>query len=383
MKAICVALLSPLVLAACAAGGEHAASRVDSAGIEIVTSPAEDLPAPWTLVPIGRFGGGSSDTLLVAEPDELRLAAGAGRFFVLDPEAPRVITLDSSGQLLSMFGKVGDGPGEIRDPLAIALSGKDSVTLLDMARWRLLTFSPEGDTLGDAAIPGESMGTFGLGYLGGALVMERHVRESTRMTRDLVIVGRGDSGVLARYRSPEVRTMEVAKCGVVMRLPPLLEPRLEWSSAGDWLAVVSSAEYDVGVFHVGSAPRRVRRAIAPREGAEELARRELGEGWELNTGERTCLVPPDEVIEGRGVADRVPTIERLLIDADGWLRVLRYSVGDEAEKVDVFNPAGEYIGTITGEDAMPAAAAGDYIATAMEDSLGLASIVVSRIEGRR
>ena len=87
-------------------------------------------------------------------------------------------------------------------------------------------------------------------------------------------------------------------------------------------------------------------------------------------------------MEQMGVADLVPAIQDVMIDADGWLRIQRFVVGDEPVLVDIFNPDGEYVGTFTGANPMPAAAFGDYVATATEDSLGFPTIVVSRIDGR-
>ena len=384
MKAIGVALLGPLALVACAAGGEHAASRVDSAGIEIVTSSAEDLPAPWTVDRVGTIGGSPSDTLLVSGADDLELAAGSDRFYVLDRRAYRVAMVDTLGWLLGSFGKEGDGPGEMRTAMAVAVGDNGDVTLLDMGRGRLISFSATGEPLGDDPIPPAHMGTFRLGHLGPDLVMDRRVADSTSMAMEVVIVSRGDSGVLASLPLPEMRMVSLHACGMEFQLPamPILSPGLNWSSSGDWLAVVSDAAYDVRVFHTGGAPRRLRRTVPPREATEEIALQAIGEAGGLSFSGGDCSLAPEEMVDKMGVADRVPAIQDVLIDSEGWLRVQRYSVGDEPVQVDVFNPDGEYVGTMSGEHPMPDAASGNYIATAVDDSLGLPTIVISRIDGR-
>ncbi|HEU4801477.1 MAG TPA: hypothetical protein VFS94_12700 [Gemmatimonadales bacterium] len=383
MKAICVALLSPLVLAACAAGGEHAATRVDSAGVEIVTSSAEDLPAPWSLVEVGKFGGELGDTILVSSAERLTVIAGSDRFYALDPRASRVVVIDTLGMMLRAFGRAGDGPGELRYPAALSVLA-DTVTVLDLNRGRLVFYSSDGETLGDEPIPEAHNRSFRVGYFGHELVMDRRSQDSTGVITEVLVVARGDSGVLERHWSPTPGSAELTACGmrVVMRAMPLFAPRLQWSSSGDWLAVVSSADYDIMVHHVGSAPRRVRRAIQARKASEELARQYIGESWKLGIDNRDCDVAPDEVMEQMGVADLVPAIQDVMIDADGWLRIQRFVVGDEPVLVDIFNPDGEYVGTFTGANPMPAAAFGDYVATATEDSLGFPTIVVSRIDGR-
>lgn len=375
-------LLAPLGIAACGAADAHVADRVDSAGIEIVTSPGEDLPAPWELVEVGKVGGGLSDTLFEEDPEFLVLDGGSSHFFVLDRTARRIVTLDTLARVVSVFGRSGDGPGEFRFPSSVSAARGDDLTVLDVGRRRLISFSPTGDTRGDQAMPEGYAGGFRLGYLGDALVLEKARRDSTRRSLDLAIVGRGDSGILARYRSPEARSVTFPSCGVSMMEPPLFSPYLSWSAAGDWLAVSATDEYDVSVYHGGSTPRRVRRAIPPRAATEELARQELGEGREMRVGDRRCTIPADEVMEARGIGERIPAIRRVVVDTDGWLRVMRYTIRGEVQKVDVFNPDGEYIGTMTGEHPMPDAVAGSYVAKAIEDTLGLPTIVVSRIEGR-
>lgn len=384
MRSIFVALSSPLALAACAAGGERASSRVDSAGIEIVTSRAEDRPAPWTVKEVGRVAGSVNDTLFVSGADDLEMAAGPDRFYVLDRRASRVAMIDTLGRLVGSFGKEGDGPGEMRTGMAIALDDNGDVTLLDMGRGRLISFSATGETLGDKPIPSAHMGTFRLGHFGPDLVMDKRVQDSSGMAMQVAIVSRGDSGVLASLPLPEMRLVTLHACGMEVQLPamPILAPGLNWSSSGNWLAVVSDAEYDVRVFHAGGARRRVRRTIPSRDATSEIALEAIGEEGGLSFSGGDCSLAPDEMVEKMGVADRVPAIQDVLIDSEGWLRVQRYAVGDEPVLIDIFNPGGEYVGTMTGEHPMPDAASGNYIATAVDDSLGLPTIVVSRIDGR-
>lgn len=377
------ALLAPLGLAACGAADAHVADRVDSAGIEIVTSSAEDLPAPWRLVEVGRFGGDPDDTMIVSSIERLRLTASPEQFFILDTRASRVVAVDTLGQYIGSFGRAGDGPGELRYPSGISVSA-DTVTIVDLERARLVSYSPAGKLLSDTPVPEQHRSSFRLGHFGRQLIMDRRDQDSTWFTVEVVIVSQGDSGVLGRQRSPLPGSAELHACGmqVVMRAVPLFAPRLNWSSAGDWLAVVNSADYDVTVHHAGNPSRRLRRAIPPREATESLARQQIGDTWKLGIDDRDCEVAPDEVIKQMGVAERVPAIQDVMIDANGWLWVQRYAVGDEPVFVDLFNPDGEYAGTLRGENSMPDAAAGDYVASAIEDSLGLPAIVVSRIEGR-
>lgn len=90
------------------------------------------------------------DSVELHEPDSLPLSnyawpvarGGDGEVFVLDPSARRIWHFDAGGTFVGIFGRAGEGPGELRSPIAIALLPGDSlIAVADPNRSRMLVFS--------------------------------------------------------------------------------------------------------------------------------------------------------------------------------------------------------------------------------------------------
>jgi len=93
----------------------------------------------WEL--LWRIGGIQGDTVLVT-PTNLYLAGG--RLLVLDPGGPKVLAFNKAGSLAWSFGRQGSGPGELRNPVGIAVQASGDVMIADaeLSRFALV------DTLG-------------------------------------------------------------------------------------------------------------------------------------------------------------------------------------------------------------------------------------------
>lgn len=140
-------------------------------------------------------------------------------------------------------------------------------------------------------------------------------------------------------------------------------------------------EYDIRYRHGGDDTRIVRRAIAPPAATPELTRLELGEGesWVIGGGQE-CTVPPDEVIEKRGVAAHVPLIGALRLAPDGDLWVRRSDVGRDAAPIDIIDAAGHYRGFIHPTAPWPVVFGPDGRILALEeDDLGVRTVVPYRL----
>lgn len=102
--------------------------------------------------------------------DEVYLIAGNGRYLVVGDtrgEPGRVLVFDLRGEVLAAFGRVGEGPGELRFPRFGLLATNDSLWVLDTRNARVSIYG-EGDwTLGrsfklpfvmtDAALVGDTL----------------------------------------------------------------------------------------------------------------------------------------------------------------------------------------------------------------------------------
>ena len=68
--------------------------------------------------------------------------------FILDAPLGRVLAIDSHGGFLSSFGRPGAGPGEFRNPVALAfLQGLQKLLVLDQAQGRVSFLAWRGDRL--------------------------------------------------------------------------------------------------------------------------------------------------------------------------------------------------------------------------------------------
>lgn len=99
--------------------------------------------APWTSWVPGHTVG---DTL-GASATTIGSVAGTAitarsELLILDGSELTLLAFDSSGKLIARAAGGGDGPGELRDPVAIALIARDSVVLVDRGLRRISVLSP-------------------------------------------------------------------------------------------------------------------------------------------------------------------------------------------------------------------------------------------------
>jgi hypothetical protein len=73
--------------------------------------------------------------------------ASRGELLVLDGAEKRVLAFDTGGRLLARGAGVGDGPGELRDPVSIVVIAGDSVALVDRTLRRIEVLTPVADGL--------------------------------------------------------------------------------------------------------------------------------------------------------------------------------------------------------------------------------------------
>jgi DNA-binding beta-propeller fold protein YncE len=87
---------------------------------------------------LGRWAVGQANTL-----DSPHLAVGpASQVYVTDPEGGRVLVFTADGRPLSQFGSLGDGPGQFRKPVGIAVGPDGRVVVSDSHACRVAAFGP-------------------------------------------------------------------------------------------------------------------------------------------------------------------------------------------------------------------------------------------------
>jgi hypothetical protein len=119
------ATLSPVACGGGTSEGRGSGGRSEVVGDANPDSVAAHLEARW-LVPPDHYG----DPPLAA-PIALAVDEDLGRLYVLETQPPELRVYDvSSGSYVGALGREGDGPGEYRRPIALAVEPGGLVAVL-------------------------------------------------------------------------------------------------------------------------------------------------------------------------------------------------------------------------------------------------------------
>jgi outer membrane protein assembly factor BamB len=109
------------------------------AGFQILDADGAFLES-WTGTGDGQFGLVQSD----GDPFGTVAFAPDGSFYVLDPGARRILAFSASRTFVRSIGEPGRGPGQFREPIAIAADPAGNVAAWDPGRGDVQTFTPDG-----------------------------------------------------------------------------------------------------------------------------------------------------------------------------------------------------------------------------------------------
>jgi hypothetical protein len=114
------------------------------------------VPFEEVLVP------GESVHLATAADDPLGEAADVvgwnGRLAVVDRLGKNVKVFTFDGELVMTIGRLGDGPGEFREPISLAVDDRGQLAVLDLLHARVTYFSPAGERTSSFAFQGAFTG---------------------------------------------------------------------------------------------------------------------------------------------------------------------------------------------------------------------------------
>ncbi len=347
------------LLAACGGGGGGGApaTRTDSAGVEIVTSGPKDVLLDWRLEP--RFTLGGADEGPQAFYSLWHAAVGAdsaGRVYVLDSEAARVVVFGPDGSYLRAMGQQGGGPGEMKNGYRLDVMPDGTVSVFDWGKMSLVRWDAAGVVLPELRMPPpvtsgtRMMAMFVEGYY---ITVPGTDAAGDRLDR-LVRVVKEDTTLVAEAVQPDNGAHMFESCHVGINMPPLFTATVRWDYRADALAVAVGAAYAVDVYRDQTRVRSIRRAIPPVQATDALAMAEVGKGMTISfPGRGRCTVPPEEVAAARGHADVVPNIRDLALTPDGSLWVRRWVSGADTPPIDVFDATGAYVGTLPDGTPFP------------------------------
>ncbi len=341
-----------VTLAGCSsAESSPGTTMVDSAGVALVTGPAEDHPLDWTFTQLFRLGGEEEGPGSFSEVHALTTGTdAAGHIYVLDDTQSRVEMFDARGNHVRFLGTRGAGPGEfgaMAGQLLVQPHGE--VGVFDYGKRAVVRWSAEGEVLPELSIrsffPSDPM------LLRGDTLVYVHTSaaEGTR-TKRLRIATPADTTDLAPLENP-VSGMIMFSC-IGLNMPPLFSRQLVWGSGAGRLAISHQTPYQVDLYEQGRLVRSVRRSMAPETPTLAHVEQLYPEGMQVRAGDGGCTVPSSELAEKQGLAATLPLLRSVTIGPAGHLWVERYTIGDAPKQVDLFDASGRYLGTAQGR-ALP------------------------------
>jgi hypothetical protein len=365
-----------MLIFAAACGGASPTSnavRTDSAGVELVHNPGPDRPLTLPAGSIDTLFDPAVDTSLLGEARGVTIAAdGQGRLVFVDGgfSDRRVLRRAEDGSF-RQIGRRGGGPGEYEMVGALAVAPSGEVLVGDFSKQGFVRFDAA-----DQALPFLKWSEIGpgfsrnAGFAAGGLVVQLHdygrgagmeqtlhegeETEGPRPTQTLFYVRATDTAQVARVTDPPMKMIIFEACRVGFSQTPLFHPALLWTGNTEMLAVASDGGYRVDVWRDGRLVRSIRREFIPRNVTRAMAEQDVGEGMRVSVGGGPpCLIPASEIIEKQGFAPVLPAIKRISMASDGTLWVERWTIKGEPILRDLFDPAGAYLGTVTGDTPWP------------------------------
>lgn len=366
---------------ACGGGGDSAGGvvRSDSAGVAIVTSPAEDRALDWTFTRVGVLRDSAGEPWYFTRVHPRGVAVrGDGEVFVLDGAEPPVERFGADGAYRGSLGRRGGGPGEYQFPTGLMLMG-DTLYVRDFMKGGYVRFATDGSPASDRRL-GEAMGFVSeIRYHREGVWLSGSVPDSVNQVTGFF----GDtarSAVLHRVATPRGPAVQFA-CVGMSSSTPMFSPSLLWSSSGDRAVVHAQPGYALWVYRNAELEMSIRRDLPSRAPTIDDAAAMYPEGWKISFGGGGgCVVPVTEVVEKQGIAPVLPLVHDVLVLPDGRI-IVRRSLGNADPVLDVFEADGSYAGTLRGM-RMPVAMlpSGELLIPEPDEDTGGTVVAIYRVE---
>ena len=400
---------------------------------------AQDVPLAWEFDEVWRAGGlHAPDWAQFTRSGQVAFD-GSGNLYVVDGEAHHIVKVGLDGSHITTVGREGDGPGEFQWITDVIVWPDGSFAVNDgranglqlfqangrferMVRWRpatgqlempsLLRSMRAGPRPGILYVQGEDA-RVGRMFSAVAELMGTEPQEQAadeRMIEAFELVGDVATGevVLEAWRPPrpesenaEIDLEDFASMMGTFAEAPLFEPVLRWDVLpGGAIAYADSSTYTIRIVRDGVVLNTLTRPIEPQpvtDDIESMAREEMlrvadeelsGEspevaGIDISAVQREARAAMREVFENMTFYPEIPVIAEIRTTPDGFVWVHRQDpvLEDNDGLIDVFDPAGSYVGTFPrGGMRMPRAfGPGGLVAFWETDDMDIPSIVVYRL----
>lgn len=361
--------------------------RADSAGIELVSMVGE-LPTRKPALEERFVLGGAPEgpeSFFRVDPSLVGVGPG-GEIHVLDPLNHRIVVFSPEGDVLRTLGREGDGPGEFRQPFAMAVAEGGTIVVADRARRTLTRLTPRGEPLEPVAVEAPIFGAADVDIVGATPVFLWWRWTGRASGFHMLMWGGTDPRMVAQVEvSGDAEGRSFPSCPQAFPGAPYLDPGLVWSASRAGVAVVPNHDYEIRVFSPQGELRRIIRRDVDREPVTvEALREHMEDPFMANAGrgpQALCPVPLEEAIRIKGYLDRVPAISTLFLSDDGQVWARRGAIPLSAGAIDVFDADGTPLGTLPAETPFPVAFTRDGLASIRADSMGVERLVLWGGEG--
>jgi hypothetical protein len=344
-------ILCSLLVAACDARVPDWCRAEQGATVMLARAPS-GWTEPPELVQAWRVDGQQPNRELLL-PAGAAIDAANGRIAVVDFRLGQVALLGTDGRWIGRRGRRGDGPGEVRTPIAAAWRDEGQLVVYDAAHSKLVVFDRSGAPSGDepanpdfTAALGGGVAWLGMGADGTLLARPTAFGRGDERSDTYVVLRAHAAGsavdTLARVTAPIVTGRVI----VPVPAPGWPLPHAAVSPTGRIALAGETADYRIDVFERDSLVLRICRRVEPLplpRPSESIRQ------WEA---------PPSVIaaLEAAPRPERHAAIGRVAFDAAGRLWVQRdlphalsiedTAIGRAGALFDVYDDAGTYLGPV-------------------------------------
>lgn len=313
-----------------------------------------------------------------------------GRIYVLDRGAGEVTVWGTDGRLLRRFGRIGEGPGELRTPTTVRVLDDGRIAVGEAFPARLLRFGPDGSLRGSLRVrPGRGgppilavVGDWRVTRAGVARVRLSYMSPSHADGTPVVVGSLDGDGRMADTLLSWISATTPA------RLPTIFQAEWSWDLAGDGALVASPGDRYELRHHdpAGRLLRVVRRDVPEIPVTEELTERAVDAFLERFADTDVSGPMLASLRDRLDVAPVLPRVQGLHLAEPGgelWVEVPtpdRTGEVREPGAYDVFDASGRYAARVRAPDGFRLKGIRDgRIHGVWEDELGVEHVRTYRV----
>jgi hypothetical protein len=308
-------------------------------GVTIVTngrkpSPPRGAPARLVFEEVYTVGGGDS-------PDASFVFASAldvlpdGTAYVIDMKDCRVKVFDAAGKFLRVFGRQGQGPGELNQPTGILITPDQEVLVEDTLNRRLAVFALDG-TFRRSISTAKALGLSGIQMDGRGLIVARSMGLAEGGKMSLTVQ------TLDAEFNPKVKLASIEiPISTQTKINPFSGTSLLYALGRDGLLYLGSAKaYEIRIV---SAEGRLLKTIGRDHDPIPISQADRDEMLKSLTS-----VPGVNLKDMIQFPDVFPPFTNFVLAGEGRLLVRTFEKGQAKKEFfwDVFDADGRYIAKV-------------------------------------